>query len=212
MKKTLVLATRNRGKVRELKVLLSTLPGLEVLSLDELEQRRGGERLPEVIEDGETFEANACKKAREIAGATGCAVLSDDSGLEVDALGGRPGVHSARYAGPEADDDANNAKLVEELTPVAPERRGARYRVVLAFADPGGVLGEGMHTEDGACEGHIELEPRGENGFGYDPYFRPEGYGCRMAELTPEEKNRISHRAKASAKMLGFLEGYLAGG
>jgi XTP/dITP diphosphohydrolase len=198
----LLLATRNRGKIREFTQLLAGLPDLELLALCDVAGA------PEVIEDGSTFEHNACKKAVEIACATGLLVLSDDSGLEVDALDGRPGVHSARYAGPAANDAANNEKLVAELTQraVPQERRTARYRAVLALAAPRGPLAAAPHVTEGACEGRIRLLPRGEHGFGYDPYFAPIGYDCTMAELALEEKNRISHRAQAVAKMRRFLE------
>src|SRR5262249_3466779 len=144
-----------------------------------------------------------------IARATSMLVLSDDSGLEVDALSGRPGVRSARYAGEHASDADNNEKLVAELRVVPEPQRTARYRVVLALADPEGALGDAVHFEEGACEGRIRLEPRGQNGFGYDPYFEPRGYDRSMAELAPEEKNRISHRALASQKMRAFLASYL---
>jgi XTP/dITP diphosphohydrolase len=201
----LLLATRNRGKVREFAQLLSGLPELELVTLDDVAGA------PEVIEDGETFEHNARKKAVEIARATSMLVLSDDSGLEVDALGGRPGVHSARYAGAGASDAENNAKLVAELTRLAlpPAQRTARYRVVLALAAPSGPLVAAPHLEEGTCEGRIRLQPRGEHGFGYDPYFEPAGCDRTMAELAPEQKNRISHRAQAAAKMRQFLERYL---
>ena len=201
----LLLATRNRGKVREFRALLAGIAGLEVVTLDDVPA------LPEVIEDGATFEHNARKKAIEIARASGLLVLADDSGLEVDALGGRPGVHSARYAGKGASDADNNQKLVRELAQsgVAPERRSARYRVVLALAEPEGPLAAAPHLEHGVCEGRIQLDSRGANGFGYDPYFVPAGHDCTMAELSPEQKNRISHRAQALAKMRGFLAAYL---
>ena len=201
----LLLATRNAGKVREFKALFAAVPGLTILTLDDVTAA------PEVVEDGSTFEHNARKKAIEIARATGRLVLADDSGLEVDALNGRPGVHSARYAGSGASDAANNQKLVHELTQrgVPPERRSARYRVVLALAEPTGPLAQQPHLEQGVCEGSIRLEPRGENGFGYDPHFVPAGYACTMAELSPEQKNRISHRAQAAQKMRRFLAGYL---
>jgi XTP/dITP diphosphohydrolase len=203
MPRTLLLATKNRGKVREFCALLGALPDLQILALDDIAP------LPEVIEDGATFEHNARKKALEIAVATHMLVLSDDSGLEVDALGGRPGVYSARYAGDGASDQDNNDKLVAELRNVPDPRRTARYRVVLALADPGGPLGRDVHFESGTCEGRIRREPRGHNGFGYDPYFEPSGYACTMAELSAEEKNRISHRAKAGLAMRDFLAMYL---
>jgi XTP/dITP diphosphohydrolase len=203
----LLLSTRNRGKVRELAQLLADLPALELLCLDDVPGA------PEVIEDGSTFEHNACKKAIEIARFTSMLVLSDDSGLEVDALGGLPGVHSARYAGPGASDADNSQKLVAELARrgVPMERRTARYRVVLALAEPSGPLAAAPHLAEGACEGRIRLQPSGEHGFGYDPYFEPVGYDCTMAELPPAEKNRISHRAQAVEKMRRFLARYLPG-
>lgn len=196
MARRLLLATGNPGKLREFKALFGELRGLEIVTPAEV----GG--LPDVIEDGATFEHNACKKAREIAQATGLLVLADDSGLEVDALGGRPGVRSARYAGPGCSDDDNNELLVHELHDVPAAERTARYRVVLALAQPDD---ERVLTESAACEGRIRLEPKGENGFGYDPYFEPAGYACTMAELSPEEKNRVSHRAKAAKKMRAVI-------
>lgn len=201
-----LLATRNRGKVREFRQLVADLTGLTLLTPDDVPD------LPEVVEDGATFEANACKKALEIARASGMLALADDSGLEVDALGGRPGVHSARYAGDHASDADNNRKLVAELRalelPI--ERRTARYRVVLALAAPDGPLEQVPHLEHGSCEGRIRLEPTGEGGFGYDPYFEVDGYGRTMAELAPDEKNRISHRGRAMAGMRAYLQQLLA--
>jgi XTP/dITP diphosphohydrolase len=201
----LLLATTNRGKLRELRALLADLSGVELLTPDDT----GG--LPEVVEDGETFEANARKKARQLARATALPVLCDDSGLEVDALGGRPGVRSARYASAVASDDDNNRKLIGELNGVPPARRGARYRAVLAFCDPGSGTPV-IHTTEGRCEGRIRETPAGTGGFGYDPYFEPQGYACTMAELPAEEKNRISHRARALADMRAFLAEYVARG
>jgi XTP/dITP diphosphohydrolase len=203
VRRTLLLATRNRGKIREFTQLFADIAELQVIALDALPP------LPEVIEDGDTFAENAAKKAREIARATSLLVLSDDSGLEVDALGGRPGVRSARYAHEHATDAENNQRLIAELRDVPPDRRTARYRVVLALADPQGPLGQDIHLEDGICEGSIRLEPRGSNGFGYDPYFEPRGHTLTMAELSPEQKNRISHRAQASDKIRRFLQNYL---
>jgi XTP/dITP diphosphohydrolase len=202
MPHALLLATRNRGKIREFEQLLAEIEGLELLTPDEMQ------RVPEVVEDGETFEHNARKKALEIARACGMLVLSDDSGLEVDALLGQPGVRSARYAGDGASDAENNQKLLTELHGVPPAQRTARYRVVLALADPQGIV----QIEEGACEGRIGLAPRGAQGFGYDPLFEPAGYTCTMAELSAEQKNQISHRALAAQKMSRFLQGYLPRG
>ena len=208
MTRPLLLATRNKGKVREFEHLLASVDGLRVLTLRDV-----GET-PEVVEDGDTFEANARKKATEIARATGLLVLSDDSGLEVDALHGRPGVHSARYAGDSASDAANNQKLIAELQGLAvpQERRTARYRVVLALAEPDGAQARVVHIEQATCEGRIRLLPSGDQGFGYDPYFEPAGFTCSMAELSLDQKNKISHRAKATAPMCRFLVDYLAAG
>ena len=204
MTTNLVLATKNPGKVREFRALFWDLPRLRVQALDELG------KLPDVVEDGKTFEENAIKKAREIAAATGQLVLADDSGLEVDALGGRPGVHSARYAGRQGNDEANNDKLLAELAHVPDGQRRARFRVVLVLADPNGPLGDDVHIEEGVCEGEILRGRRGSDGFGYDPLFKPDGHEQSMAELPPEEKNSISHRASAAAKMRAFLGEYLS--
>lgn len=203
MTKKLLIATRNAGKVRELKQLYGQLPDLTLVTMSDFPD------VPDVVEDGDTFIANASKKARELAAATSMLVLADDSGLEVDALGGRPGVWSARYAGTHGDDEANNLLLLKELADIPDELRTARYRVVLALADAHGKLGTQIHTEDGACEGTIIRTRRGDLGFGYDPYFVPAGFTQTMAELTHDEKNRISHRALASEKMLRFLASYL---
>jgi XTP/dITP diphosphohydrolase len=198
----LLLATHNQGKLREFRELLSGLP---------IELRSLAQDLPDlhVIEDGETFEANAIKKAREGALASGHLVLSDDSGLEVDALGGRPGVRSARYAGEGATDAENNKRLLTELKTVPAELRTARYRVVLALADLHGPLGADVHLEHGVCEGKIGFDARGDHGFGYDPYFIPAGHSRTMAELEPEAKHALSHRGQAAGKMRSFLAEYL---
>jgi XTP/dITP diphosphohydrolase len=204
MTTNLVLATKNPGKIREFRALFWDLPRLRVQALDELG------KLPDVVEDGKTFEENAIKKAREIAGATGLLVLADDSGLEVDALGGKPGVHSARYSGRHGNDEANNDKLLGDLSQVPDGERRARFRVVLVLADPSGPLGDNVHVEEGVCEGEILRARRGTDGFGYDSLFKPDGFELSMAELPPEDKNSISHRAIAAAKMRAFLGEYLA--
>ncbi len=201
----LTVATRNPGKLREFQALFADVAELVIVGLDNHAQTR----TPDVVEDGDTFEANAVKKATEIARALGTLTLADDSGLEVDALEGRPGVHSARFAGAGATDADNNSKLVSELRALADAPRTARYRVVLALADPAGPLGASVHTEVGACAGRIQLEAHGTGGFGYDPHFVPDGFACTMAELTLDEKNRISHRAEAARKMQRFLASYL---
>jgi XTP/dITP diphosphohydrolase len=199
------MATRNRHKVRELAHLLADL-GVEVLSLADRPD------VPEVVEDGATFAANAVKKARAVAVATGLPALADDSGLEVDALGGQPGVQSARYAGGDGHDDAaNNRKLLEALAGVAPARRTARFRCAVALADPAGRLGAAVEIREGACEGVIIDAPRGEHGFGYDPIFLVPELGRTFAELTLEEKSGRSHRARAMGAMLPLLRSYFGG-
>jgi XTP/dITP diphosphohydrolase len=181
-----VLASRNRGKLREIVPLLAGL-GFDLCTIDELAPDC------ELREDGATFEDNALAKGRQAAQATGLAAIADDSGLEVDALTGAPGVHSARYAGLPSDDARNNAKLLAALGGVPAPRR-ARFRCVAAFVEPSGGV---ELTRSGACEGEILDRPRGELGFGYDPLFLVQARGRTMAELPLEEKNRLSHRAAA---------------
>jgi XTP/dITP diphosphohydrolase len=207
MRHTLVVATTNRGKLSELRAMLEDLP-VNVVSLEDVSKRA-----IEVVEDGATFEANALKKARAIASATTCLTLADDSGLEVDVLGGAPGVRSARYAHERATDAENNAALLAGLDAVAPaeldtERPKARFRCVLALVDP--FQGSDPHVVDGVCEGTITRAARGSGGFGYDPMFVVDGEDRTMAELTDPEKNRISHRAKAWQKLRLVLEKVLA--
>ena len=182
-----VVATRNRGKLREIVPLLAGLK-LELCTIDELAPDA------ELREDGVTFVENALAKARQEARATGLPAIADDSGLEVDALDGAPGVYSARYAGPGADDDSNNAKLLEALEAVPPARRTGRFRCVAVFVDPARGL---EIVREGACEGVVLEAKRGEDGFGYDPLFFVSTVGRTMAELPLEEKNRLSHRAAA---------------
>ncbi len=192
----LVFATRNQGKLKELRQLLS-LEGLEIISLDQLPDA------PEIEETGETFADNAALKARGIMEATGLPALADDSGLEVDALGGAPGVHSARYAGPGATDADRVELLLKNLSSVEPERRTARFRCVVAFADPeqpGHVTFHG-----GSCEGRILDHTRGSGGFGYDPVFFVEELGQTFAEAPADKKNQISHRGQAMRQMTEFL-------
>ncbi|MBI1926997.1 XTP/dITP diphosphatase [Candidatus Poribacteria bacterium] len=183
----LVLATRNRGKVRELDEMLRDRKAIELLSLADFPDA------PDVIESGKTYQENAIQKATVIAQYTGCLTLADDSGLEVDALDGAPGVHSARYAGENASDADRIAKLLDALTDVPDERRTARFKCAIALADPSG------HTQVvvGVCEGRMIRAPRGSGGFGYDPVFVPSGYDQTFAELGEGVKNRISHRAQA---------------
>ncbi|HKM17009.1 MAG: XTP/dITP diphosphatase [Firmicutes bacterium] len=188
-KPVLVVASQNLHKVGEIKVILSDLP-LVVKGADEA-------GLPQVIEDGATFEDNAVKKALTAAKALGCMALADDSGLMVDWLNGEPGVHSARYAGSPTNDQLNNEKLLSKLGGVPWEKRDARFVCVIALATPEGEV----ITYTGTCPGKIAFEPRGNNGFGYDPLFVVPELSQTFAELDPEVKNRISHRAKALAQL-----------
>lgn len=185
-KTPIVLASRNAGKVREIRELLADLP-VEVESLLDHPE------VAEVEETGTTFSENAILKARAVAEATGGLALADDSGIEVDALGGAPGVYSARFAGPDATDAQRNARLLERLAGVPAEGRTARYVAAIAIASPGGEV----RTTVATCEGSIAEAPRGTGGFGYDPIFVVPGRGLTMAEIPSEEKNRISHRGRA---------------
>ncbi|HTB58866.1 MAG TPA: XTP/dITP diphosphatase [Polyangia bacterium] len=190
-----VVATRNKGKLREIVPLLAGLE-LQLLTIDEVAPDA------ELREDGVTFVENALAKARQAAHATGLPAIADDSGLEVDALDGAPGVHSARYAGPGADDAKNNAKLLESLRGVPPARRSARFRCVAVFVDPA----RGIEiVREGTSAGEILEAPRGEDGFGYDPLFLSRAVRRTMAELPLEEKNRISHRAAAFRALAAAL-------
>lgn len=204
----LVFATRNHGKVVELRALLAGLTR-EVLDLGEAAARLGYE-LPDTVEDAPTFAGNAAKKALAIATATGWPALADDSGLEVDALGGAPGVHSARYAGGHGDDGANNAKLLAALAGVAADRRTAQFRSALALADPAGSLGDTILTSEGVVRGTILEAPRGTGGFGYDPLFFSPELGQTFAEAGVGPKGQVSHRARAMAALASRLEVYLA--
>lgn len=230
--RTLLIATTNAGKVRELRAMLDELFGatrptddvqtvehrpLPASGRDALESRpvrkaapktpltllslTDIEPIPAPEETGSTFQENADAKALYYADATGFPTLADDSGLEVDALQGAPGVHSARFAGPDADDRANNAKLVRLLAGVPADRRTARFRCAMALADRGRIVAR----TSGSIEGRIIDEPRGENGFGYDPHFFVERLGMTAAEMPPEVKNRVSHRGQALAAMMPHL-------
>jgi XTP/dITP diphosphohydrolase len=197
--RTLVLATSNRGKVGELRSLLLGLP-VRVRAIAEVAPNP-----PRVVEDGQTFADNALKKARAAAAATGMLALADDSGLEVDALDGRPGVRSARFAGELATDAENNASLLAALAdPGKTPPFAARMRCVLALVDPRPGAA-GPWTVEGQCEGTITRAPRGTRGFGYDPLFVLDGTTTTMAELDPEVKNAISHRARALAALRPIL-------
>jgi XTP/dITP diphosphohydrolase len=197
----LVIGTRNRKKLHELQDLLGDLP----VSLADLTQFPNA---PEVVEDGETFEANARKKARELARALGQWVLAEDSGLVVPALGGEPGVQSARYAGRQGDDDANNALLLRKVAALPEEKRDAYYVCVAALADP---RGEVQAVTEGRCHGRLVTELRGTGGFGYDPLFLIPEYHQTFGELSLRVKQALSHRAKAIGKLRPVLRNLLAG-
>ena len=188
MKQIIVLATRNRGKVKELQEMLAGFP-VEIRSLDDFGP------LPEVVEDGATFDDNAYKKAIFTAKALGLPAMADDSGLAVEALEGAPGVYSARYAGEAADDAANIAKLLQDME--GREDRRAAFVCVLSLAVPSGPA----LTYEGRCEGEITHEPKGSGGFGYDPVMFYAPLGKTFAEMSPEEKNRVSHRGQAMAQV-----------
>ena len=194
-RRRVVLASANKGKLAEIQALL-TGSGIELRSLSEFE-------MPDVEETGLTFVENAIIKARAACVASGLPAIADDSGLEVDALGGEPGVHSARFAGIHGDDQANNALLLERLAQVPDAGRSGRFRCVVVnlahAADPAPLICEGV------WEGRIADHPRGGGGFGYDPLFVPRGMSMTSAELSPAEKNRLSHRAQALRKLIERL-------
>ena len=183
----ILIASRNAHKIQEIREIFD-LPGVEWVSTADYPG------LPDVEEDGDSFEANAMKKATELARATGLWALADDSGLEVAALGQAPGVFSARYAGEPCDHARNNAKLLRELAGASD--RSARFRCVAALSDPAGRA----ETVSGSCPGRIIESLRGAQGFGYDPLFIPEGYDRTFAEMGAEEKNRLSHRGRAMSR------------
>lgn len=189
------LASTNPGKLREFRHAAGAC-GIKVEPLPGLED------LPVCVEDGNTFEENACKKALYYSQWTDGMVFADDSGLSVDALGSDPGVFSARYAGPEADDEANNQKLLRKLDGVTPSDRTAHYACVIALAQRGKVL----TVVEGRAEGIIQNEPRGTGGFGYDPYFYYPPLNKTFAELSIEEKFEVSHRGKAFRKLLDYFQ------
>jgi XTP/dITP diphosphohydrolase len=190
----ILVATRNQGKLNEIRSLLQGV-SIEILSLDSFPE------LPDVPEDGETFEENALKKARAMARATEIAALADDSGLRVDALNGRPGVLSARYGGEGASDGEKCARILEEMKGIPDALRTARFICVLALVAPNGV----ERLFKGVCEGTIIREMRGAAGFGYDPIFYHPESRCTFAEMDPEAKNRVSHRGRALNEFRNYL-------
>jgi XTP/dITP diphosphohydrolase len=197
MIRELVLATRNRHKGEELAALLGDL-GITIRTLDEFPDA------PDVVEDGETCEANAIKKARAIAQFTGLPAVADDTGLEVDALGGRPGIYAARYAGEDATYEDNCRKLLREMAGVPREQRTARFLTVAAIVLPS----DGVRVAQGTLDGVIAEEASGTLGFGYDPVFLIPELGKTLAQLSADQKNTISHRAKAFAKMREIVRSY----
>jgi len=190
----LLIATHNRGKLIEYQEMFADLL-FELVTLDDVGIR------DDVAENGATFAENARAKATTYARQSGVLTLGDDSGLQVDALGGEPGVRSKRYAGENKSDAERIAFLLDKLRDVPPGKRTARFRCAIALATPDGKLWE----TDGTCEGKIAFEPRGENGFGYDPIFQVAARGVRMAELSTAEKNKVSHRAHAAEKAQDIL-------
>ncbi|MHB8170337.1 MAG: XTP/dITP diphosphatase [Thermincolia bacterium] len=194
----LVLATNNKGKVKELREILANLP-MEISSMEDYPA------LGEIEENGITFEENALIKARAVAQHAGLLAMADDSGLEVDYLNGAPGVYSARYAGEPKSDQANNTKLLQELEGVPEEKRTARFCCVIALVNPDGR----EYTASGACEGRINFEPSGDGGFGYDPLFFVDEFGKTFAQLDSPSKNSISHRGRALQQAIIMLKNML---
>ncbi|MBQ6713634.1 MAG: XTP/dITP diphosphatase [Selenomonadales bacterium] len=196
--KRIVLATKNKGKIKEMRELLAPM-NIEVLSLADFSP------VDDAEENGATFAENAMLKARYYFAHTGTLCLADDSGLEVDALGGRPGVYSARYSGEDATDAANNAKVLREMEGIEKDKRTARFRCAMA------LVGEGIElTTDGTCEGALLTEERGQGGFGYDPIFYVPKFDRTLAEMSSEEKNSISHRGAAVRKMADLIAEMMA--
>lgn len=192
---TLVVASRNRGKLNEIRSLLDGM-------VDEVRCAADYPDFPETIEDGQTFQENALKKAREAMEYTGLPALADDSGLVVEVLDGRPGVYSARFAGDDANDAANNRRLLEEMVNVPDEQRQGAFVCVMAYVSPDGT----EQVFNGSISGRILLAQRGEGGFGYDPLFLVDGFERTMAELSLQEKNSISHRGQAIQQFRAYLE------
>jgi XTP/dITP diphosphohydrolase len=197
-KTEMILGTRNHGKIAEFRSLFKGMH-IKLLSFYDFPD------VPPVVEDGKTFQDNAAKKAKAIAKATGRIAVSDDSGLEVDFLDAVPGVYSARFAGEKATDRDNARKVLKMLDGVAWEERSARFVCVICASTPKGKT----VSAEGTCTGTISFEMRGSHGFGYDPIFVPDGYQLTMAEMEPELKNRISHRADAMTKFRKVLKGFI---
>jgi len=196
--KELIIATKNKKKLHELRKYLKGLRA-DIRSMVDLH------RIPRIIENGNTFKKNAIKKAVVISKFTEGLVLADDSGLAVEALGGRPGVRSSRFAGPGKSDRQNNRKLLDELESFSPEKRSAKFICAIAIADKGRVV----NVIEEECKGRIAFSPKGKHGFGYDPLFLIPKYNKTFGELGPKVKDRISHRAKALKKARKFLGEYI---
>lgn len=202
MKAKLVFATHNQGKIKELKHLFVGFEDrLELLCL-------GDVSVPDVIEDGNSFFENASKKAIQTSIATGLPALADDSGLVVDALGGAPGIYSARYAGTPSSDANNNLKLLQDMNDIPQKDRQAHYFASLVFADTQSDLKNEVYEASGQCHGQIMSEPRGDGGFGYDPLFLLPKYGKTLAEMPPAAKTDLTHRAKALKNMIPKILGH----
>ena len=198
--KTLVIATRNKGKIAEIARILTFDSSIQIRSVADFD-------IEDIEETGSTFEENALLKALTVTRTTGFAALADDSGLEVDALGGAPGIYSARYCGTHGDDLANNEKLLKELAGKDSSLRAARFVAVIAVAKPGGST----ITSRGELAGEIALSSQGANGFGYDPVFIPTGSAKTLGEFEPGRKDEISHRAKALAEIAPRIPTFLSG-
>ncbi len=196
----IVIATSNQNKLKEFKALLKDY-AVTILSLKDFPH------IPAIVEDGESFYENALKKATTVARHSGELTIADDSGIEVDALGGRPGIYSSRFAGENATDEENNDKLLKELKGVPPDKRGACFKCVLVVTTPEGKT----DFVEGECRGVIIDEFKGNYGFGYDPLFLVPEYNKTFSEISPEEKNKISHRSRALHKLLKLLPDYLMG-
>lgn len=192
---TVIIASTNQGKLKEFKELMKGL-SVEVKSLKDFPE------IGDIEENGSSFAENAYIKAKAVFDATGCLSIADDSGLEVDALDGAPGIYSARYAGEEKNDTANNEKLLSEMNVVSDENRGAQFHCAIVAIDQNGT----RYDAEGIVRGHILRAPQGENGFGYDPLFYIEEFGRTTAELSMDEKNKISHRGQAVRQIVEILK------
>ena len=192
---TVIIASGNKGKLKEFQTLME---GLDV----KVKSMKDFPEIGDIEENGQSFAENAYIKAKAVFDATGCMAIADDSGLEVDALGGAPGIYSARYAGEEKDDEANNQKLLEALEDIEDEKRGAQFHCAIVAIDKDG----NRYDAEGIVRGRILRAARGDNGFGYDPLFYVEDYGKTTAELSMEEKNSISHRGQAVRAIVATLQ------